>query len=90
NWGRIVCALGYSGADFDPAGASLKIGGVEVFKNRQPTQKPDQGDDPRLTAALKERDISIELELEDGDATYDFLASDLTHDYVTLNGDYRS
>jgi glutamate N-acetyltransferase/amino-acid N-acetyltransferase len=87
NWGRIVCALGYSGAQFNPDKVALKICGVEVFKNRQPTRTDD---DPALTAALKERDIAIDLLLGDGSAEYEFLASDLTHDYVTLNGDYRS
>ncbi|MDR2825209.1 MAG: bifunctional glutamate N-acetyltransferase/amino-acid acetyltransferase ArgJ [Deltaproteobacteria bacterium] len=87
NWGRIVCALGYSGAQFNPDKVALKICGVEVFKNQQPTMTDD---DPALTAALKERDIAIDLFLGDGNAEYEFLASDLTHDYVTLNGDYRS
>ena len=87
NWGRIVAALGYSGADFDPAKASLEICGVEVFRDMQPTISEDP---PPLVAALKERDIKIDLFLGDGVAEYLFLASDLTHDYVTLNGDYRS
>jgi glutamate N-acetyltransferase/amino-acid N-acetyltransferase len=87
NWGRIICALGYSGAEVNPAGVALKICGVEVFRNQQPVMTSD---DPVLTAALKERDIAIDLFLGDGGAEYEFLASDLTHDYVTINGDYRS
>ncbi|MDR1242761.1 MAG: bifunctional glutamate N-acetyltransferase/amino-acid acetyltransferase ArgJ [Deltaproteobacteria bacterium] len=87
NWGRIVCALGYSKAAFNPATATLKICGIEVFRNRRPTLIDD---DPALNAALRERDIGIDLSLDDGSATYELLASDLTHDYVTLNGDYRS
>jgi glutamate N-acetyltransferase/amino-acid N-acetyltransferase len=87
NWGRIICALGYSGAVFNPAGAALKICGVEVFRNQRPTLADDC---PSLDAALRERDIAIDLSLGDGNAAYELLASDLTHDYVTLNGAYRS
>jgi glutamate N-acetyltransferase/amino-acid N-acetyltransferase len=86
NWGRIVCALGYSGAAFTPALARVELCGLEVFKRLQPVEAGGQA----LETALKERDIAIEIFLGDGEAEYELLASDLTHDYVTLNSAYHS
>jgi glutamate N-acetyltransferase/amino-acid N-acetyltransferase len=86
NWGRIVCALGNSGAGFNPARARVELCGVEVFRRQQPVEADGQA----LEAAMKERDIAIEIFLDDGGAEYELLASDLTHDYVTLNSAYHN
>jgi glutamate N-acetyltransferase/amino-acid N-acetyltransferase len=86
NWGRIVCALGYSGADFDPARARVELCGIEVFRHQQPLEADQQ----TLTAALKGRDIAVEIFLGAGGEEYELLASDLTHDYVTLNSAYHN
>jgi glutamate N-acetyltransferase/amino-acid N-acetyltransferase len=86
NWGRIVCALGYSGVAFDPARARVELCGLEVFRQRQPVEADRQA----LESALKERDIAIEIFLGEGGAEYELLASDLTHDYVTLNSAYHN
>jgi glutamate N-acetyltransferase/amino-acid N-acetyltransferase len=87
NWGRIICAAGYSGADFKPEDLVLKIGGVLVFRNG--TQEP--GDmDGLLKPIMKERDIVIHIDVGDGPGSTMLLASDLTRDYISINADYRS
>ncbi|MDD3311095.1 bifunctional glutamate N-acetyltransferase/amino-acid acetyltransferase ArgJ [Pseudodesulfovibrio sp.] len=87
NWGRIVCAAGYSGADFKADDLVLKIGGVLVFRNGT----PEPGDmDDLLGPIMKERDIVIHIAVGDGPGSSLLLASDLTREYVSINADYRS
>jgi glutamate N-acetyltransferase/amino-acid N-acetyltransferase len=87
NWGRIVCALGRAGVAFDPAMARVSICGLEVFSQERPTP---QDYDALLREPLQERDIAIDISLGDGPGRYTLLASDLTHEYVSINADYRS
>jgi glutamate N-acetyltransferase/amino-acid N-acetyltransferase len=87
NWGRIICAAGYSGADFKPEDLVLKIGGILVFRNGT----PEPGDmDGLLGPIMKERDIVIHINVGDGPGSSLLLASDLSKDYVAINADYRS
>ncbi|WP_419786415.1 bifunctional glutamate N-acetyltransferase/amino-acid acetyltransferase ArgJ [Pseudodesulfovibrio sp.] len=87
NWGRIICAAGYSGADFKADDLVLKIGGVLVFRNGT----PEPGDmDDLLGPIMKERDIVIHIAVGEGPGSSMLLASDLTKDYVSINADYRS
>ncbi|MUM77688.1 bifunctional glutamate N-acetyltransferase/amino-acid acetyltransferase ArgJ [Pseudodesulfovibrio sp. F-1] len=87
NWGRIVCAAGYSGAAFNPEDLVLKIGGILVFRNGT----PEPGDmDGLLKPIMKERDIVIHIDIGDGPGSTLLLASDLSRDYVSINADYRS
>lgn len=87
NWGRIVAAAGRSGVLFNGDDLRLWLCGVEVFSKGQPTS-PHM--DKELEAPLKERDIRIDIDLGAGSAEYTLLASDLSHDYVSCNADYRS
>jgi glutamate N-acetyltransferase/amino-acid N-acetyltransferase len=87
NWGRIVAALGRSGAQFDPDDVVVTMCGVELFRNGQPT---DADFDTMLEPYLKEVDIVLDIELGHGDGAYTLLASDLTHKYIDINADYRS
>ncbi|MBU4378609.1 MAG: bifunctional ornithine acetyltransferase/N-acetylglutamate synthase, partial [Proteobacteria bacterium] len=87
NWGRIICAAGYSGAEFNPDDLVLKIGGILVFRNGT----PEPGDmDGLLKPIMKERDIVIHINVGDGPGSSLLLASDLSRDYVSINADYRS
>jgi glutamate N-acetyltransferase/amino-acid N-acetyltransferase len=87
NWGRIICAAGYSGADFKAESLVLKIGGVLVFRNGT----PESGDmDGLLGPIMQERDIVIHIDVGDGPGSTMLLASDLTREYVSINADYRS
>lgn len=87
NWGRIIAALGRSGAKFRPDDVVLTLGGVVLFKNGTPVYNSDP---PQVVDALKQQDIPIELSLGAGSFSYEFMASDLGHGYVTINADYRS
>lgn len=87
NWGRIVAAVGRSGADFDPENVTVAIGGIPVFQNGQPVE----GDlDSLLAPHMRRTEIAVDIDLGAGNGEYVLLASDLTYDYVKINGDYRS
>lgn len=87
NWGRIVGALGRSGCTFEADDVVVSLCDVELFRNGQPNAA---NFDDQLNGPLEGRDITIDIELGAGSATYELLASDLTHDYVSCNADYRS
>ena len=90
NWGRVLCAIGYSGADLD-------VNKVDVaFKSAKgilPVCKNGAGVDFSEEIAkeiLLEKEISILVELNSGSARATAWGCDLTYDYVKINGDYRS
>ena len=87
NWGRIVAALVRAGVPFNPAEVCVSLCGVELFRAEQPTNLDF---DVLLKAPLQERDISIDISLGSGPGKYVLLASDLTHEYININADYRS
>lgn len=87
NWGRIVAAAGRSGAAFNGDDLRLSLCGIEMFRHGQPVS---DSLDKELEAPLKERDIVVDIDLGAGNAKYTLLASDLSHDYVSCNADYRS
>lgn len=87
NWGRIVAAVGRSGADFNPDAVRVSLCNIELFRNGQPTNLDF---DALLAEPLKQRDLPIDITLGSGPGSYTLLASDLTHEYVNCNADYRS
>ncbi|EFL49478.1 arginine biosynthesis bifunctional protein ArgJ [Solidesulfovibrio fructosivorans JJ]] len=87
NWGRIVCALGRSGASFAAEDVSVSIGGVPVFTKGMPVADDL---DALLTPHMKRGEISLDIELGNGPGRYLLLASDLTYDYIKINADYRT
>jgi glutamate N-acetyltransferase/amino-acid N-acetyltransferase len=87
NWGRIVSAAGYSGADFDPNRLSLSINGTRLYQLGQPVDF----DAPATSRSIREnRETHLLLELDQGSATITFWTSDLTVDYVRFNADYHT
>jgi glutamate N-acetyltransferase/amino-acid N-acetyltransferase len=86
NWGRVVCAAGYSGVAVEPAKMKLWFGAVNVFANGMPTDF----DEADSTCALSDKDVFIRLDLGMGDAQTTVWTCDLSHDYVTINGKYRT
>lgn len=87
NWGRIVNAAGYSGARFKPEETSLVLCGIERFSKGKPVNDDMEQE---LAQLLQNNDVTIEVCLGTGPGEYSMLASDLGHEYVTLNSDYRS
>lgn len=86
NWGRITCAAGYSGEDVNPDHMSLWFGGVHVFSHGTPTNYSDAA----ATAAMKPVDVEVHLDLGLGEAECTVWTCDMSHDYVTINGKYRT
>ena len=90
NWGRVLCAIGYSGADVDvnkiDVSFSSKAGEIAVCKNGAGIDFSEEV----AKKVLLEKDINIIIALNDGNAEATAWGCDLTYDYVKINGDYRT
>jgi glutamate N-acetyltransferase/amino-acid N-acetyltransferase len=86
NWGRIACAVGYAGVHFQPERLSVTIGGVEVLYEGLPTDYAEAD----AAAVMKQKDIRIVIKVGEGPGFARFWTSDLTHDYISINADYRT
>ena len=90
NFGRFLCAMGYSGVDFDQSKVELffesKAGRLEVFKMGVPLEF----DEDFATRIMKEDEVIVFVDMHDGDAEATAWGCDLTYDYVKINADYRS
>ncbi|MDE3091599.1 MAG: bifunctional ornithine acetyltransferase/N-acetylglutamate synthase, partial [Chloroflexota bacterium] len=86
NWGRVVAAAGYSGVAVEPSKMRLWFGDVNVFANGTPTNF----DEADSTRAIAGSEIVIRLDLGQGSASTTVWTCDLSHDYVTINGKYRT
>jgi glutamate N-acetyltransferase/amino-acid N-acetyltransferase len=88
NWGRIVTAAGNAGVSFDPARASLTIGGVKVYEAGVPTGVAP--DDARLAAAMEADPVELLLTVGTGGGAAWFLGCDLSAEYVKINALYTT
>lgn len=90
NWGRVLCAIGYSGCDVDinkvDVSFESKAGRVDVCKNGAGIEFSEE----TAKKVLTEDEIDIVIELNDGDHTAEAYGCDLTYEYVKINGDYRT
>ena len=86
NWGRVLTAMGYSGASFDPDEVELWFGPVKVFENGEPVPH----EEAEANAALAAEEVRITARLSEGDASAVAWGCDLTYDYVRINGSYRT
>ena len=90
NWGRVLCAIGYSGADVDvnKVGVCFRspAGIVEVCQNGAGVPFSEE----LAAQILKESEIEILVSLGDGDAAATAWGCDLSYEYVRINGDYRT
>lgn len=90
NWGRVLCAMGYSGADFSVTDVDV------VFESHAGSIKVcEQGkgldfDEEKATEVLLQPEVTIHVSLHEGDALCTCWGCDLTYDYVKINGDYRT
>ena len=85
NWGRIVAAAGRAGVKFDPEKIKLYFDGIEVF-SKGVRSKPES----RFASVFKKPSFTVTLSLGEGKAAYSILTSDLSHNYVSINSDYRT
>jgi len=86
NWGRIITAAGYSGADFDPNLVDISIGDLVMCKNGAAVDF----DENEAKKILKEKDIRIYINLKKGSSSDRIWTCDFSYDYVKINGSYRS
>lgn len=90
NWGRVLCAIGYSGADVDISSVGVsfasKKGSIEVCKNGAGVEFSEE----KAKEILLEDEIEILVTLGDGQYEATAWGCDLTYDYVKINGDYRT
>ncbi|PKM74055.1 MAG: arginine biosynthesis protein ArgJ [Firmicutes bacterium HGW-Firmicutes-16] len=90
NWGRVLCAIGYAGADVDvtkvAVGFKSEAGEIRVCENGGGIEFSEE----KAKEVLSCGDIIINATLGDGNATATAFGCDLTYDYVKINGDYRS
>lgn len=87
NWGRIVAALGRSGATFVPEDVVVRIAGLTIFRQGTPV-KADW--DSLLASALRRDAVDIEVDLGAGEASMTLMASDFTEEYIKINAEYRT
>jgi glutamate N-acetyltransferase/amino-acid N-acetyltransferase len=90
NWGRILAAMGYSGANFDPTKVSIKFHNGSHSINLMQNGTPVQFDEELALKILKKKEITVELQLKEGTGEAIAWGCDLSYDYVKINGDYRS
>lgn len=90
NWGRILCAMGYSGAQFDPEKVDLYFesaaGKLQIIKDGVATDYSEE----EATKILSEPEVTAVADIKMGEASATAWGCDLTFDYVKINADYRS
>ncbi|MDR1193880.1 MAG: bifunctional glutamate N-acetyltransferase/amino-acid acetyltransferase ArgJ [Peptococcaceae bacterium] len=86
NWGRIICALGYSGADFDPNIVDMYLGELQVMRQGQGVAF----DEAAAKAYLSGDEIVALARFHQGEAAAVAWGCDLTNDYIAVNANYRS
>ena len=90
NWGRILCAMGYSGATFDPEAIELSFesaaGRILIFKDGVAAEYSEE----EATRILSEPEVTVIADMKEGTASATAWGCDLTYDYVKINADYRS
>ncbi len=86
NWGRILCAMGYAGVEFNPERARVSLCGTGIYGNGAGLDF----DGDKLSAAMQAEEIAIDIDLAMGQATAEIFTCDLTYEYVRLNAEYTT
>ena len=85
NWGRVVAALGYSGASFDPDKCNIYYDGIPVVLDGGDAGTPEEE-----LAALVKKDFTIRCDFREGSSDYWVWSSDISYEYVKINADYHT
>ena len=90
NWGRVLCAMGYSGETFDPDKVAVcfssSAGTVKVCEDGRGLAF----DEDLAKKVLSEHDVQIQITMDEGGASCTCWGCDITYDYIKINGDYRT
>ena len=87
NWGRILCALGYSGVHLDPDKIDLFFDKAPIVKKGMGVGSPLE---ERAGRILKKKSFKVTVDFHQGKSKFSVLTSDLSIDYVKINASYRS
>ncbi|MBI5418144.1 bifunctional glutamate N-acetyltransferase/amino-acid acetyltransferase ArgJ [Candidatus Poribacteria bacterium] len=87
NWGRIICAVGYAGVDIDPDMVDIFLEKAQVVSKGQ---KAENIREPELKEILKNKEITVNIDLNQGNCSQEVYTCDLTYNYVKINASYRS
>jgi glutamate N-acetyltransferase/amino-acid N-acetyltransferase len=87
NWGRVICALGNAGEDFNPEQVDIFYGGVALLRQGRPVRRP-RGD--LVEKIMKKPMFTIRVELHQGSGAGRIYTSDLTYEYVRINAEYST
>ena len=90
NWGRVLCALGYSGADIDVKAVDVTFRSIKGEINVCSMGASVPFSEEKAKEILMEDEIDVLITLRDGEAAATAWGCDLTYDYVKINGDYRT
>lgn len=86
NWGRILCAAGYSGCEFDPTTVNLDFMSTPVVRRGMDAGTPEA----ELAEIVKAKELTINLDLGAGPGAFTVWSCDMTYDYVKINADYHT
>lgn len=90
NWGRILCAMGYSGAEFDLEKVTLffesSAGKIKIIENGVAVEYSEE----KATEILSQPEVTVTADIGEGQAQAAAWGCDLTHEYININADYRS
>ena len=87
NWGRLMAAIGYSGAQIDPDRIDISFGDLPICRNGG---RAAEFDETAAHAYIQQPEFSIKIELHQGPGTCKFWTTDLTHEYIRINADYTT
>jgi glutamate N-acetyltransferase / amino-acid N-acetyltransferase len=87
NWGRLVAAIGYSGAQVDPGRIDIRFGELQICRDGG---RAAEFDEAAAHAYISQREFSILIELNQGKGSCVFWTTDLTHQYISINADYST
>lgn len=90
NVGRIMCALGYSGEQFDPYNVDITVSSENGTEQLVSNGVPVDFDEERATKILSGKEVTATCDMKEGEASATAWGCDLTYDYVKINADYRS
>lgn len=90
NWGRVLCAMGYSGIDFDTTKVDIVYRSEKGTIDLMIQGTPIVFDEDKAKEILKEKEIYVDIKIAEGGAKATAWGCDLSYDYVKINGDYRS
>ena len=90
NWGRIVCAVGYSGAEFDTAKVDMWIQSLAGKEQMMASGTPLEFSETLASKILAEKEIQVLIALNQGTGEATAWGCDLSYDYIKINADYRT